>query len=181
MLPLLASNPVCLLRSDIMPIYTLTIYIHKYKAAHKNKHNAPMPLNGTQLRLNLKPTPLLGKINQWRINGERELRRGVCCIGICARAYVLRFVGCERVRYTIYQQTGSFYKIKFSSWLVFRLSGCKSVLSCRSCWKNVLTKSSRLCFSVPTYLPTAPTSENQFSKWLWILNNWFLRQTLCVV
>lgn len=46
-----------------------------------------MPLNGTQLRLNLQPTPLLGKINQWRINGERELRRGVY-----VRAYMLIFV-----------------------------------------------------------------------------------------
>lgn len=47
-----------------------------------------MPLNGTQLRLNLQPTPLLGKINQWRINGERELRRGVLYV----RAYMLSFV-----------------------------------------------------------------------------------------
>lgn len=121
-----------------------------------------MPLNGTQLRLNLQPTPLLGKINQWRINGERELRLGVYNV----RAYMLGFV-LVREFATIYSKLVR-WKKEFSSWLVFRLSGCKSVLSCRSCWKNVLSASSRPRFLVPTYFSTKKILH---SKWLCILND----------
>lgn len=87
-----------------MHIYTLTIYItHISIPSHKNKHSAPMPLNGTQLRLNLQPTPLLGKINQWRINGERELRLGVLYRYMCASLYAWIRV-CERVHIIIYSK-----------------------------------------------------------------------------